>query len=343
MANRRIAVVLFNLGGPDGPAAVQPFLQNLFSDPAIIGLPQPFRGLLARFISRRRAPIARDIYNKIGGGSPLLPLTWEQAQALQENLASLGTVRVFVAMRYWHPFADATAAEVAAFVPDELVLLPLYPQYSSTTSASSLADWRRAAGKAGITAPAHAVCCFPTEPGLIAAQVALLRPAIAAAAAHGKPRVLFSAHGLPQKIVDGGDPYQWQVEQTAAAIVTALAMAELDWRICYQSRVGPLKWLQPLIDAEIARAAADRVPLVVLPIAFVSEHSETLVELDIEYRHRAEAQGVPAYVRVPAVGTEANFIAGLGRLVIQALTLPAVSAAGGGRLCPAACGRCAMA
>src|SRR5271156_1399417 len=195
MVSCRIAVVLFNLGGPDSPAAVQPFLQNLFSDPAIIALPQPFRGLLARFISRRRAPIARDIYSKIGGGSPLLPLTRDQAQALQDNLMSLGAVRVFVAMRYWHPFADETAAEVAAFAPDHVVLLPLYPQYSTTTSASSLADWHRAAVKAGITAPAHAVCCFPTEPGLIAAQVALLRPVIAAAAAHGKPRLLFSAHG----------------------------------------------------------------------------------------------------------------------------------------------------
>jgi ferrochelatase len=148
---------------------------------------------------------------------------------------------------------------------------------------------------------------------------------------------------LPQKIVDGGDPYQWQVEQTAAAIVAALAMPALDWRVCYQSRVGPLKWLQPSIDAEIARAAKEHVPLVVLPIAFVSEHSETLVELDIEYRHRAIAAGVPGYVRVPAVGTEANFIAGLGRLVTQALSRPGVASAGGERLCPAACGRCALA
>jgi ferrochelatase len=338
----RIAVVLFNLGGPDNPAAVQPFLRNLFNDPAIIGLPQPLRGMLARFISHRRAPIARAIYDKIGGGSPLLPLTKQQAKALQEALSPLGTTRVFVAMRYWHPFADETATKVAAFQPDRVVLLPLYPQYSTTTSASSLADWHRAAVRAGVTAPVHAVCCYPFEPGLIAAQVNLLRPALAEAARHGKPRVLFSAHGLPQKIVDGGDPYQWQVGQTAAAIVAALAMAELDWQVCYQSRVGPLKWLQPSIDVEIGRAAKDHVPLVVLPIAFVSEHSETLVELDMEYRHRAETRGVPAYIRVPAVGIETNFIAGLGRLVERALEHGDIGSATGQRLCPAACAKCAM-
>ncbi|HUN53286.1 MAG TPA: ferrochelatase [Candidatus Sulfotelmatobacter sp.] len=343
MPGNRLAVVLFNLGGPDSPAAVRPFLQNLFSDPAIIGLPQPFRGLLARLIAHRRAPVARAIYAKIGGASPLLPLTQQQASALQGALTATGTVRVFVAMRYWHPRAAATAREVAAFAPDRIVLLPLYPQFSTTTSASSLADWHRAAAHAGIAAPTHAVCCYPGETGLATAQAALLRQGLAEAAAHGTPRVLFSAHGLPQKIVDGGDPYAWQVQQTAAAVVAALGIAGLDWRICYQSRVGPLKWLQPSIDTEIARAAADRVPLVVVPIAFVSEHSETLVELDIDYRHRAAALGVPAYVRVPAVGTEAGFIAGLARLVQQALERPGIGSGSGGRLCPAACARCALA
>ena len=344
MPDHRLAVVLFNLGGPDSPAAVRPFLQNLFSDPAIIGLPQPFRGLLARFIAYRRAPVARAIYAKIGGASPLLPLTRQQASALQEGHGERGTVRVFVAMRYWQPRAQATARAVAAFAPDRVALLPLYPQFSTTTSASSLADWHRAAAHAGITAPTHAVCCYPGEPGLVAAQAALIRQGLAEAAPHGTPRVLFSAHGLPQKIVDGGDPYQWQVQQTAAAIVAALDIPNLDWRVCYQSRVGPLKWLQPPIEAEIARAAVDRVPLVVVPIAFVSEHSETLVELDIEYRHRAAAQGVPAYVRVPAVGTEAGFIAGLARLVGQALDRqPGIGSGTGRRLCPAACRRCALA
>ena len=340
---RRIAVVLFNLGGPDRPEAVQPFLCNLFNDPAIIGLPQPFRGLLAWVISRRRAPIARAIYDKIGGGSPLLPLTQEQAAALQASLGHLGQVQVFVAMRYWHPFAEATAAAVKAFAPDEIVLLPLYPQYSTTTSASSLADWQRVAARHGITVPIHAVCCYPTEPGWIAAQAGLLRQALAQVRAGRKPRVLFSAHGLPQKVVDAGDPYQWQVGQTAAAIVAALGPAELDWRVCYQSRVGPLKWLQPSIDVEIAHAGAEHMPLVVLPIAFVSEHSETLVELDIEYRHRAEAAGVPAYVRVPAVGTTATFIAGLSRLVTDALGRTGTAPDGGKRLCPTACSRCALA
>ena len=339
-AGPRTAVVLFNLGGPDRPDAVQPFLFNLFSDPAIIRVPNPLRWLLARLISRRRAPQARAIYDRIGGASPLLPQTEAQAAALQAALADLGSVRVFIAMRYWHPRAERTAGEVAAWAPDRVVLLPLYPQYSTTTSASSLAEWRRAAGVAGLTVPAHGICCYPDEAGWIAAQVSLVREGWQAAAAHGRPRVLFSAHGLPKKIVTGGDPYQWQVEQTVAAVVRALAIPDLDWANCYQSRVGPLEWIGPSTEHEIDRAGQDRAPLVVVPIAFVSEHSETLVELDLEYRHRAEAAGVPAYIRVPTVGTRTDFIAALARLVRRALERPGIGPGETGRRCPAGFSGC---
>ena len=337
----KLAVVLFNLGGPDRPQSVKPFLFNLFNDPAIIGAPRPIRWLLARWISGRRAPVARAIYAHIGGKSPLLQITGEQAAALERLLGTAGEAKVFVAMRYWHPMSDEVAAAVRAFDPDEIVLLPLYPQYSTTTSGSSLGDWRRAAAAAGIGAPTVAVCCYPGQPGLIAAQAALVRAAIGRAAPSGTPRVLFSAHGLPQRIVARGDPYVWQVNRTVRAVVAAMDEPGLDWAVCYQSKVGPLAWTGPALDEELARAARDRVPVVVNPVAFVSEHSETLVELDIEYRAMAERLGVPAYVRVPAVGTADEFIGGLAAVVEAAREQKTGLCCGtGGRLCPAQFGRC---
>lgn len=335
MTMARVAVVLFNLGGPDGPAAVRPFLVNLFDDPAIVRVPTPLRWILARVIARRRAPIATANYARIGGGSPLLANTRTQAEALDAALADIGTVRTFVAMRYWHPRADETAREVAAYAPDRIVLLPLYPQFSTTTTASSLADWARAAQRAGLDAPTTTVCCYPLEDGLLGAEATLVRGGVAEAEAAGPVRVLFSAHGLPEKIVAAGDPYQWQVEQTAAAVADRAGLAAGQSVVCYQSRVGPLAWIGPSTEDEIARAGRDKVAIVVVPIAFVSEHSETLVELDIEYRELAEEAGVPRYVRVPTVGVRAEFIAGLAGLVREALGRPAGwLPPAGSRLCP---------
>jgi len=338
----RIAVVLFNLGGPDAPEAVRPFLFNLFDDPAIIGLPAPLRHLVAWSIARRRAPIARAIYDRIGGGSPLLANTEAQASALTQALDD-DALRVFVAMRYWQPRADQTATSVALFAPTRIVLLPLYPQFSTTTTASSLQDWARAARAAGLDVPTHVVCCWPETAGFARASAALVRPALRAAAAAGRPRLLFSAHGLPERVVAAGDPYPGQVERTAATVVAALDEPGLDWVLCYQSRVGPLKWIGPSTDREVRRAGADRVPLVVCPIAFVSEHSETLVEIEIEYRHMAEQAGVPRFERVPAVGTHPDFIAALVALVRGALSRPPEVCSSVGRLvCPAAATGCAM-
>jgi ferrochelatase len=348
-AETRVAVVLFNLGGPDGPAAVKPFLFNLFSDPAIIGLPNPLRWVVAKLISSRRAAVAREIYAKIGGGSPILQQTREQATALQAALTQGASereqFRVFVAMRYWNPLAGEVAREVKAWQPDHVVLLPLYPQYSTTTSGSSLAQWRRVATAAGLLAPASAVCCYPDDAGWVAAQTRLIETSIdkSLAATRTSPRILFSAHGLPKKVVERGDPYQWQVERTVAAMVARLQGRQRDHAICYQSRVGPLEWIGPSTEAEIARAAKDRVPLVVVPVAFVSEHSETLVELDIEYREKAHALGVPAYERTPTVRTEPEFIGGLAALTRGAMTQGGLTNSAGARICPATCGRCAMA
>lgn len=344
----KTAVVLFNLGGPDSPEAVRPFLFNLFNDPAIIGAPWPLRWAIAKLISTRRAPVARAIYAELGGRSPLRELTEAQAAALQDRLADADRLRVFVAMRYWHPLSDATAEAVRAWGPDRIVLLPLYPQFSTSTSASSFAAWRGAAKAVGLEAPTRSICCYPTLPAIVAAQAALIARALDEAEQAGRPRLLFSAHGLPKRTIARGDPYQWQVEQTAAAIAAALEAERgtgLDWRVCYQSRVGPLEWIGPYTDAEVIQAGRDGAPLVVVPIAFVSEHSETLVELDIEYRALAEGNGVPAYRRVPALGTTEAFIDGLAMLVRQACAWPAgaVCSQAGGRLCPAGFARCAAA
>ncbi len=340
----RTGVVLFNLGGPDSLEAVQPFLKNLFSDPAIIRVPGPLRWLLAHLISRRRAGIARAIYARIGGRSPLREQTYAQATALEKVLQAEGPAKVVVAMRYWHPFADEAAASLAAFRPERIVLLPLYPQYSTTTTASSVIDWRRSAARTGLAdVPTHTVCCYPVNTGFIEAQVRLMRSYLDLAATQGRPRVLFSAHGLPKRVVDDGDPYPELVNRTASAILARLDMPDLDHVVCYQSRVGPLEWIAPSTDAEIDRAGRDRVPVVVVPLAFVSEHSETLVELDLEYGERARHAGVPAYHRVPTVQSEPMFIDGLAGLVREALERPGVAAEGCGRQCSAAWRRCAMA
>ena len=309
----KTAIVLFNLGGPDSLEAVRPFLFNLFNDPAIIALPQPWRWMIAWLIAARRAPIARGIYERLGGGSPLRANTEAQALALKTCLGE--NYRVFVAMRYWHPYAEETATAVAEWGAEEIVLLPLYPQFSTTTTASSLAAWQRAAITAGLSAATRMICCYPEEPGFIAALTIEIRRVLARWPPSEKRRLLFSAHGLPERIVARGDPYRWQVERTVAALRSALALPDLDSVICYQSRAGPLKWLGPSTDAEIRRAGAEGVGLIVVPVAFVSEHSETLVELDIDYRHLAAEAGVPSYIRIPTVGTAPSFIAGLANLV----------------------------
>ena len=317
----KIAVVLFNLGGPDGPDAVRPFLQNLFCDPAIISLPWIIRAPLGRFIAKRRAPIARDIYARIGGGSPIVAETQKQARAL-EAVLSQGDVeaKAFIAMRYWHPFSDGAAVAVKAYNPDKIVLLPLYPQFSTTTTGSSLKDWKRAAKKAGLKQPTSTVCCYPDESGFVRAAAQRIRTAMAGADAKINWRLLLSAHGLPKRVIEKGDPYQKQVEQTAAAIVRELGMPELDPVVCYQSKVGRLEWIGPSTDDEIKRAGTYGKGVIIAPVAFVSEHSETLVELDIEYRHLAEESGVVDYRRAATVGDDPAFIAGLAILVRHALT-----------------------
>jgi protoporphyrin/coproporphyrin ferrochelatase len=307
----RRAVVLMNLGGPDSPAAVRPFLYNLFSDPAIIGLPAMLRLPLAWFIAARRAVTAKQIYAQLGGASPLLANTEAQARALEAELGP--DHRCFIAMRYWHPLTAEGVDAVAQWRPDEIVLLPLYPQYSTTTTASSLRAWSDEAKRQGLATLTRTVRSYPTAPGFVAVITAAVANALDEI---GQPaRLLISAHGLPLKTVEAGDRYPRDVEATAAAVVDALARPGLDWVVCYQSKVGLLAWLGPSVEEELHRAGRDGLAVVVAPISFVSEHSETLVELDIDYRRVAESCGVPVYRRVPTVGTDPRFIAALADLV----------------------------
>ena len=337
---KKLAVVLFNLGGPDDQDSVQPFLFNLFRDPAIIGLPAPFRYALAALISTTRKKTAQANYAIMGGGSPLLPETRAQSHALEAELARAAPeleTRVFIAMRYWKPRAEATAAEVAAFAPDEIVLLPLYPQFSTTTTGSSLKDWAKAYKGPGVV---RTVCCYPTEAQLVEAHADQIAQAWAAAGKPGGLRLLFSAHGLPKSVIERGDPYQAQIEATAAAVAARLPELS-DWQVCYQSRVGPMEWIGPSTEVALRQAQADGKGVILTPIAFVSEHVETLVELDHEYAEIAKTIGCAPYLRVPALGITPGFIAGLGGMVLNALDDPPRIAPAGGWTCPADYGKCA--
>lgn len=342
--DRKTAIIFFNLGGPDSLEAVQPFLFNLFNDPAIIGLPSFMRKPLANFISKKRAAKkAIPIYEQMGGRSPIVPETEAQARALEEALKDdAKEVKVFICMRYWHPMSAQTVADVKAYAPDNVILLPLYPQLSTTTTESSIKDWKRECNRQKLNVPTSTICCYPTEPHFVQAYADLIRPRYEEAKKYGNPRVLFSAHGLPEKIIKGGDPYQWQVEQTTEAIVDVLNIDGLDYVNCYQSRVGPLKWIGPNTETVIEETAKEGVPIVLAPIAFVSEHSETLVELDIEYKELCEDFGMKHYFRVPTVSTHPSFIESLAvmcRSLTQEVRLcPNV----GHRICPTPWKRCAM-
>ncbi len=337
---RKLAVVLFNLGGPDKLESVKPFLFNLFRDPAIITLPALARYPLAALISTTREKLAQANYAMIGGASPLLGETEAQRQALETLLKTEVPgveARCFIAMRYWKPFAKEAAAEVAAFMPDDVVLLPLYPQYSTTTTASSLKDWLSVYKGTGRT---RTVCCYPTADGLIESHAEAIGEVWRKA---GEPevRLLFSAHGLPQKIVDAGDPYYVQVEATAQAIAAQLPQFP-DWRVCFQSRVGRLEWLKPSTDEEVRRAGSEARGVLIAPIAFVSEHVETLVELDDEYANLARDVGCSPYLRAPTPGVRSGFISELSRIVMEASGRSGGTAPHGNWRCPAGHAKCAL-
>ncbi len=318
----KTAVILFNLGGPSHAEAIRPFLFNFFMDKNIIPLPVPLRFLIAKYISWKRGKNeAKTSYDLLGGRSPLLENTLDQAAALEKVLGERfpdvnDDLRVFVSMRYWHPMAKDVVRDVEAFAPDKIVLLPLYPQFSTTTSFSSLEQWAGVANKTSLArVETSEICCYPRDPGFVKASADNIRTALSKAPAG--TRLLFSAHGLPEKVIAGGDPYQWQCEETMKAIVEELAIPDLDYEICYQSRVGPMKWIGPSTDEALEKAARDGKGVVVYPHAFVSEHVETLVEIEMEYRHKAESLNIPYFARVETASTHPAFINALADMVIN--------------------------
>ena len=311
------AIILFNLGGPDKLENVEPFLFNLFNDPAILNLPTFLRYPLAKLISNRRAPVAKKIYAELGGSSPILKLTKEQSNALEIKLNQTqeeDEYKCFIIMRCWNPRAEDVIKDVQLYSPNEVILMPLYPQYSAATSGSSIKEWKDVCRKNNYHIKTSTICCYPTDQNFINAHT---KEIIKKIKDLKNFKLIFSAHGLPEKNIKKGDPYQWQVEQSVKKIVESLNDENLDWILSYQSRVGPLKWIGPSTETTIIENSKIGKHIVLVPIAFVSEHSETLVELDIEYKEIADANGCKNYTRVPALGINEDFIKTMSELIIK--------------------------
>ena len=270
----------------------------------------------AKFIAKKRAPIAKEIYRELGGSSPILKLTYEQSQKLENKLNNNQSdeYKCFVVMRCWNPRASKVIEDVKSFDPEEVILLPLYPQFSASTSASSIKEWKDICKKKNYKTKTNVICCYPQDTNFIKAHTLEITNKIKDL---NNFKLIFSAHGLPERNIKKGDPYQWQIEQTVNKIVESLDIENLDWIISYQSRVGPLKWIGPSTDNVIIENSKLKKDIVIVPIAFVSEHSETLVELDIEYKKIAEINGCKNYIRVPALGVNEIFIEALKNLIIN--------------------------
>ena len=318
---KKVGVVLFQLGGPDSPSAVEPFLYNLFCDPDIIDFFGAWfaRRPLARYIARNRAGVVREHYDAIGGHSPIRLLTERQARALEAALAPQIDAKCFIAMRYWNPLTAAAVAEVNAWNARELVLLPLYPQYSFATTSSSLKEWKRLYHPNGNTPRSHTVEKFFDHPLYIQSVAEKISLTLTHFDNPDRAHIVFSAHGLPLSLIERGDPYAKQVEETVR-----LVMQRGGWKnphtLSYQSKVGRRKWLSPSLVETIDRLArAGEKNLLIVPIAFVTEHIETLHEINIEAREQAHKLGVAQFEMMPAVGDSPTFIAALAGLVLQSI------------------------
>jgi ferrochelatase len=323
--DKPVGVVLLQLGGPDSLSTVEPFLYNLFCDPDIIDLPLAFlfRHTLAGIIARRRAPRVQQFYARIGGRSPILNLTMRQASALERALRPAVDARVVIAMRYWHPMTDEAIDTLVAAGVEKVILLPLYPQYSKTTTGSSVREWERALRRRGLRRfLVQTVTEYCEHPLYVAALVRNIGIALRRVPPADRRAVhlVFSAHGTPVSLVRGGDPYQAQIVKTYAAVVREGNFG-LPHHLCYQSKVGPQRWLEPSLDATIDRLARERVShLIVIPIAFVSDHSETLWEINIEARQEAKRLGIRYFDMSPALHTAPDYIAALSDLIMQKVT-----------------------
>lgn len=324
----RIGVLLFNLGGPDTLEDVRPFLFNLFADPDIIRL--PWRGMqkpLAWFISTQRYKKSRGYYEKIGGGSPLRKITDEQARALESALARRGTsVRAYVGMRYWNPFIEEALEQIRRDRITHLIVLPLYPQFSVSSTGSSLNRMNALAGKNGNDLPRTSIICrWEDDPNYINALTASISETLAEFPDQDPSHmhIVFSAHSIPVRYVTEGDPYLDQTTRTVELVMERLGK-DRPHTLSFQSKVGPVEWLTPATDATIRKLAGEGVSqLVLVPVSFVSEHSETLYEMDILYRDLANEVGIAHYLRVPAMNCREDFIAALAGLVERAIALDA--------------------
>ncbi|MDY6807321.1 MAG: ferrochelatase [Cyanobacteriota bacterium] len=323
----RVGVLLLNLGGPEQLEDVRPFLFNLFADPEIIRLPFPWlQKPLAWLISTLRFEKSQENYKEIGGGSPLRRITDEQALAIQERLENKGQdAQVYVGMRYWHPFTEEAIAKIKRDQVEKLVILPLYPQYSISTSGSSfrLLDqiWQKDAELQKIE---HTVIpSWYQRSGYLEAMAELIAQELDQCPDPDRVHIFFSAHGVPMSYVEeAGDPYQAEIEDCTARIMKALNRPN-SHTLAYQSRVGPVEWLKPYTEEAIPALAEEGVKdLLVVPISFVSEHIETLQEIDMEYRELAEESGIENFYRVPALNTHPVFIEELAELAIEALEAP---------------------
>jgi protoporphyrin/coproporphyrin ferrochelatase len=318
-ARKKIGVVLFQLGGPDRLEAVEPFLYNLFCDPEIINFmgASLARKPLAKLIASRRAQVVREHYQAIGGGSPIVELTNRQAGALASALQPDLDARVVVAMRYWHPLTAEAIAELRGESLDQLILLPLYPHYSFATTGSSLKEWQRLYRSNGL--PTRMINDFHDHPLYIAALAERVNESLRALAQPKNMHLLFSAHGLPLRLVEKGDPYPRHIEETMKLVLAAGSWSNPS-TLCYQSRVGRQKWLEPSLTATIDKLAADGVRrLLIIPISFVTEHIETLHEINIEAREHAEAQGIAEFHMMASLNDSPTFIRALADLVKAAV------------------------
>jgi ferrochelatase len=330
----RVGVLLLNLGGPERIEDVGPFLYNLFADPEIIRLPTPLlQKPLAWLISTLRSSKSKEAYRAIGGGSPLRRITEQQARELQSELRQRGVqATTYVAMRYWHPFTESAVGDIKADSVDEVVVLPLYPHFSISTSGSSFRELQRLrqADPAFSKLPIRCIRSWYDHPGYVLAMAELIAAGVSSCNDPASAHVFFSAHGVPRSYVEeAGDPYQQEIEACSR-----LVMAKLEqllghgnpYTLAYQSRVGPVEWLKPYTDEALVRLGEEGVQeLVVVPISFVSEHIETLEEIDIEYREIATNAGISNFVRVPALDTYPTFIKGLADLVQLAQAGPEVN------------------
>src|ERR1700756_1155373 len=317
--NRRVGIVLFQLGGPDTLEAIEPFLYNLFCDPDIIDFPfaRIGRKPLAKLISTTRSRKVQHHYATIGGGSPIRPNTERQARALERELRGQHIdAHCFIAMRYWHPFTSEAVAQLLAARCDDVVLLPLYPQYSSTTTGSSLNEWQRLFSD---DLPVHRVETFYRDPMYLDAVIEKVEESLCRFPQPQRAELVFSAHSIPLAVIEKGDPYQRQIEETID-----LLMERGGWsnhhRLCYQSKVGASRWLQPSLRGTLRELASEQVKdICIVPVSFVSDHVETLGEIDHEARELAKKLGIERFEMTSGLNNSPTFIAALAELVTSAL------------------------